>query len=469
MKKTKITVIWEQQRVGSLWQLGSFQRTLTLATGITQGADKYSTQNPTSSNVNSENDVTANLPSPHLSQKGLWESVQSGRPIQSHCTANMEPKDRIHRARSAAQKIPPPVSLTFNDQTSASITNLNSIYPDIVLNTQSLVEDGSAMASEQVAKSPHTREVRDIQDIGRSMGDMESCEDMKSGVEQRITESGGVESSDTPVDPIHHASPQLDESNFALSNQSLRISSLLPPPPAVVIPAPFHGLSALLEGTATRQHNDDGPAADRSVLQAEYGSPTQIPVEEDDCHSVTSDDDNDSDYLEDVETGALDAEERLPPSKRHKRNHSLEANLPKCLGSDLSPSARFSSQHDHSRELASKSHSLESKPIPVQGFLTLQNCGSDIIYCLKFSQTHFASFFADDQTREARRKTRRTRNSVRRVRFSQEEDALIVQLKEKMNLMWDEIEDRFAEQFSYRSKSSLQGHYSTRLKQPSRQ
>jgi hypothetical protein len=47
---------------------------------------------------------------------------------------------------------------------------------------------------------------------------------------------------------------------------------------------------------------------------------------------------------------------------------------------------------------------------------------------------HFAPFFTSNQTNEAPRQSQRTRNSIRRVRFSREEDALIIQLKEKMDL-----------------------------------
>jgi hypothetical protein len=292
---------------------------------------------------------------------------------------------------------------------------------------------------------------------------------MKSGVEQRVAESEGVGSSGASVDSLHPTSPQPDET-VASSNKSQWISSQLPPPPAVVIPAPFHSHSAPLEGTVTHQLSDNGPAVDRSVFQAECHRPSHIPVEEDDCDSVPSDDDKDSDYLEDIESAeVLGLEEQLPPSKRRKLNQPLDGDLSESLGSDQSLlSARSPSQREQSREPTPKGPSLESEPIPVQGFLILQSSGSDVMYSLKFSQTHFASFFATNQTQEAALQTRRTRNSARRVRFSREEDALIIQLKDKMNLTWDEIEDRFAEQFSYRSKASLQGHYSSRLKRSSR-
>jgi hypothetical protein len=157
MKRTKIAVI-ARHRVSSLRQLGSFQRTLTLATGSSQGTDEPSTGHPTRSDVNGESEVTANFPSPQLSQKGLSESVPSGCPIQSHDTANAEPTDRMGDARPAAQTIPSLICSTSTDQASTLITDLNSVCPDIVFNTLSSVVEESAMASEQATGNPpHAR------------------------------------------------------------------------------------------------------------------------------------------------------------------------------------------------------------------------------------------------------------------------------------------------------------------------
>jgi hypothetical protein len=162
MERTKIAVIWARHQVGSLWQLGSFQRTLTLATGSSQGTNEPSTRHPTRSDVNNESDVTANFLLPQLSQKGLLESVPSGCPIQLHDTANAELTDRISNAWPVVQTIPLLICSTLTDQASTLITDLNSVCPDNVFNTLSLVVEESAMALEQVTGNPHTRKVRDI-------------------------------------------------------------------------------------------------------------------------------------------------------------------------------------------------------------------------------------------------------------------------------------------------------------------
>ena len=52
----------------------------------------------------------------------------------------------------------------------------------------------------------------------------------------------------------------------------------------------------------------------------------------------------------------------------------------------------------------------------------------------------------------------------RRVRFSAEEDELIIELKEKLGLSWTEIYDRCSTTFVRRSKEALQVRYCTKLK-----
>ena len=62
----------------------------------------------------------------------------------------------------------------------------------------------------------------------------------------------------------------------------------------------------------------------------------------------------------------------------------------------------------------------------------------------------------------------RQRASVRGPRvsckFTEDEDALLIQLKEEDCLRWSEIHRRFSEQFRSRSQIALQVRYSTKLK-----
>jgi hypothetical protein len=47
--------------------------------------------------------------------------------------------------------------------------------------------------------------------------------------------------------------------------------------------------------------------------------------------------------------------------------------------------------------------------------------------------------------------------------YTREENEYIIELKDK-NLVWAEIEERFAERFPRRKRASLQVHYHTKLK-----
>lgn len=51
-----------------------------------------------------------------------------------------------------------------------------------------------------------------------------------------------------------------------------------------------------------------------------------------------------------------------------------------------------------------------------------------------------------------------------RARFTQEEDALLIKLKEEHELSWADIHARFSKRFAWRSKEALQVRYCTKLK-----
>ncbi|KAK0655233.1 hypothetical protein B0T16DRAFT_450954 [Cercophora newfieldiana] len=48
--------------------------------------------------------------------------------------------------------------------------------------------------------------------------------------------------------------------------------------------------------------------------------------------------------------------------------------------------------------------------------------------------------------------------------FTADEDERLIELKENHGLSWDAIHQRFVEDFPWRSRSSLQVHYSTKLR-----
>uniref|UniRef100_A0A093VJA9 Uncharacterized protein n=1 Tax=Talaromyces marneffei PM1 TaxID=1077442 RepID=A0A093VJA9_TALMA len=180
------------------------------------------------------------------------------------------------------------------------------------------------------------------------------------------------------------------------------------------------------------------------VLSAHSAGCVGDPHESD---SAPSDDENDADYLDHSET---DASESLHPSKRRRRRpcdaSSASQGAPKKLSSESPLAGQPESLPENS--------SPESESIPIQGFLRLRTKGTEVIYSLEFSQTHFSSFFADNQMKSPRPHSR-TAYPTTKNPYSPEEDAFIIDLKAR-NLSWDEIEDQFAERFLYRKKSSLQ-------------
>ncbi|KFY66805.1 hypothetical protein V497_00688 [Pseudogymnoascus sp. VKM F-4516 (FW-969)] len=120
---------------------------------------------------------------------------------------------------------------------------------------------------------------------------------------------------------------------------------------------------------------------------------------------------------------------------------------------------------------------LESHEIPIRGSLTLQTFQSGIVYCLKFSQeelpfpvdieAHDVISCASSGDRDRERPPLRERVVSRPGRhstYSEDDDELLIQLKEKDKLPWDEI----AEYFPGRTKGTLQVHYCTKLKNRSR-
>ncbi|KFY10988.1 hypothetical protein V491_07382 [Pseudogymnoascus sp. VKM F-3775] len=117
---------------------------------------------------------------------------------------------------------------------------------------------------------------------------------------------------------------------------------------------------------------------------------------------------------------------------------------------------------------------LESHEIPIRGSLTLQTFQSGIVYCLKFSQEELpfpldieqaqdviSSASSGDRDRERPHlREQVVSRPGRHSTYSEDDDELLIQLKEKDKLPWDEI----AEYFPERTKGTLQVHYSTKLR-----
>ncbi|KAI7969360.1 hypothetical protein EIK77_000913 [Talaromyces pinophilus] len=226
--------------------------------------------------------------------------------------------------------------------------------------------------------------------------------------------------------------------DFSKRKRSLSAHLSCPPTPLVVVPAP--SCSTFLRERFSPQTSD----CSQSMV-----------VDPDEPDSAPSDDENDADYPDHSDTE--NASESLHPCKRRRRgpgDASAASRVLKHLSSETPPAKQPESPQEDSNP--------ESESIPIQGFLQLRTKGTEVIYSLEFSQTHFSSFFSDKQMKFPQTHPR-TAYPTTKTPYSPEEDELIIDLKAQ-KLSWDEIEDQFAERFPHRKKSSLQVHYCNKLK-----
>ena len=184
-------------------------------------------------------------------------------------------------------------------------------------------------------------------------------------------------------------------------------------------------------------------------------------------------------YADDSDTAGSEIQERR--LKRPRRAKSTEgsahtspsnvkeASLAMANSSDVSPPETGATSSDSP---------LESHEIPIRGSLTLQTFQSGIVYCLKFSQEELpfpldieqaqdviSSASSGDRDRERPHlRERVVSRPGRHSTYSEDDDKLLIQLKEDDKLPWDEI----AEFFPGRTKGTLQVHYCTKLKNRSR-
>ena len=173
--------------------------------------------------------------------------------------------------------------------------------------------------------------------------------------------------------------------------------------------------------------------------------------------SESSDDSDDGDYTE-------GSPQPIKKSKRVKFSKTIN------YGSQEAPLSPADTCENGSQGTAETCPDIvyTSEEIPICGVLTLKEIDSEIQYCITFSQDSLR-FLAQTQTDMSGTSTRThsaraVSPSVRRhgkcPKYSEEEDELLIDLKEVKNLSWDEIK----KEFPGRSKLSLQVHYSTKLK-----
>ncbi|KFY66397.1 hypothetical protein V497_00940 [Pseudogymnoascus sp. VKM F-4516 (FW-969)] len=184
---------------------------------------------------------------------------------------------------------------------------------------------------------------------------------------------------------------------------------------------------------------------------------------------------NGKDHVNDSDTAGSEIQERRLKRPRRTKSTETSAHMSPSNVKEASFAMANSSEASTPKTGATSSDSpLESHEIPIRGSLTLQTCQSGIMYCLKFSQEELpfpldieqaqdVISSASGSVRDRERPHLRERVVSRPGRhstYSEDDDELLIQLKEKDKLPWDEI----AKYFPERTKGTLQVHYCTRLK-----
>ncbi|KFY95782.1 hypothetical protein V498_03133 [Pseudogymnoascus sp. VKM F-4517 (FW-2822)] len=181
------------------------------------------------------------------------------------------------------------------------------------------------------------------------------------------------------------------------------------------------------------------------------------------------------DHVNDSDTAGSEIQERRLKRPRRAKSTESSAHMSPSNVKEASFAMANPSEVSTRKTGATSSDSpLESHKIPIRGSLTLQTFQSGIVYCLKFSQEELpfpldieqaqdviSSASSGDRDRERPHlRERVVSRPGRHSTYSEDDDELLIQLKEKDKLPWDEI----AEYFPERTKGTLQVHYCTKLK-----
>ncbi|KFY31613.1 hypothetical protein V493_00962 [Pseudogymnoascus sp. VKM F-4281 (FW-2241)] len=181
------------------------------------------------------------------------------------------------------------------------------------------------------------------------------------------------------------------------------------------------------------------------------------------------------DHVNDSDTAGSEIQERRLKRPRRAKSMESSAHMSPSNVKEASFAMANSSDVSTPKTGATSSDSpLESHEIPIRGSLTLQTFQSGIVYCLKFSQEELpfpleieqaqdviSSASSGDPDRErSHLRERVVSRPGRHSTYSKDDNKLLIQLKEKDKLPWDEI----AEYFPERTKATLQVHYCTKLK-----
>ena len=158
-------------------------------------------------------------------------------------------------------------------------------------------------------------------------------------------------------------------------------------------------------------------------------------------------------HANDSDTAGSEIQERRLKRPRRAKSTESSAHMSPSNVKEASFAMANSSKVLTPKTGATSSDSpLESHEIPIRGSLTLQTFQSGIMYCLKFSQEELpfpldieaqdviSSASSGDRDRERPHlRERVVSRPGRHSTYSEDDDELLIQLKEKDKLPWDEI------------------------------
>jgi hypothetical protein len=356
--------------------------------------------------------MTASFSSPSSTVQEPLESLADA-PMHPITRNESHSWDEVNEIASATPTDPSSAFCTSKPPTSAS-NELNTGSTGVT--TQDSAQD-SSVANQEYSDTPHSSGILS-----------HSSKPDGNTVRRESTELQGATG-----DSKHASSNQSEES---LKRKRTPPACLFyPPPPLVVVSVPSCPVSLRRKSprlSSNHSHNSEGITRDSYI-----------------SNSAPSDDKNNADYLHYPETKKVGKSLRLAKRRRKALDEASSA-------SPVSRQLFSKSPCDKRSESPLEDLSMESEPIPIQGSLRLRSSGSEVIYCVEFSQTHLLSSVASGQIEAARPHPQIARGT--KSPYLPEEDAYIIELKAQQ-LGWDRIAALFAQRFSYRSKSCLATRY----------
>ncbi|KAJ5559583.1 hypothetical protein N7513_001982 [Penicillium frequentans] len=266
----------------------------------------------------------------------------------------------------------------------------------------------------------------------------------------------------------------VDESCVALPNSTSLAHPVSPPPKSREGNRAFSSQPKLTVTTSNRgsrsQSHQRSPLRPQNSHVGKRKFPANTTSNE---SSDDSDDSDDRDYME----SRTKSQGRKPFSgstKQARRSSTCVAPARTAYSESLPLSTADASGFEMPEKQAFPTSLQDTETIAVRGFLTRQILLSRVVYSFTFEEQREQSESKDrakvptdsdkgirkESSKKSKTQKPKAYNATTGTRLLREDDRLLIELKEKGDLSWNQI----AEHFPGRSKGALQVRYCTRLK-----